>query len=184
MRERERERERDQPSDDMHNDSIWNFCSKNIHIFFRQRAREKAIRIFTSVKCSKNRSEKKTYTHKVAYEFTGEGAETRTMYADLNRSNANTEINKSERECGGRKRQAHSNRIRSSDIHWYILFEMSFVLQKHTHTHFYEPSKSNEKFRIAVDVVFFSSSYFLYRMLKEKTKHCAYFKTFVFMFTP
>lgn len=134
MRERERERERDQPSDDMHNDSIWNFCSKNIHIFFRQRAREKAIRIFTSVKCSKNRSEKKTYTHKVAYEFTGEGAETRTMYADLNRSNANTEINKSERECGERKRQAHSNRIRSSDIHWYILFEMSFVLQKHTHT--------------------------------------------------
>lgn len=60
---------------------------------------------------------KKTYTHKVAYEFTGEGAETRTMYADLNRSNANTEINKSERECGERKRQAHSNRIRSSDIH-------------------------------------------------------------------
>lgn len=57
-----KESERDQPSDDMHNVSISNFCSKNIHIkFFRQRERENAIYRF-SLLLNVPKTETKKYT--------------------------------------------------------------------------------------------------------------------------
>lgn len=109
--ERERRSEKDQPSDSIWctkktgNDSIWNFCfqrtSTHTHFSGKMRAWKKNTpQIFASVKCSsaKPKAERMNEDGKKAIRsrscmriYDGLSLETRTIYADLNRSNVNAE---------------------------------------------------------------------------------------------